>query len=406
MLVLMNLGVALEISHDVPQALEHFDRALVLASSLDTSNAHLHRLTLHVHMGRARKKACMWEDSEARFDQLWRLVEINELAHGRPSSLLPFDTLMQVMPQSMRKQVAQIHASQFSHLTKQERALMPALLPPADDDDSNNGNGSRLHVGYISYDFTDHPTTHLLNGLFSNADHSRMAVSAFGYGRDDGSLARQTLISLVDSFVNLVDKSIEHSVAQIQAMDVHILMDAQGFTHGSRPQIVATKPAPIVVNYLVYPGTSGAPFVDYLVSDRHVTPPELASGYSEKLVLLKGSYQVNHYNLRPTERQKLWQEQQFDEGIDGGSLLFKDHEGQEDDDAFVFVNFNKIDKLEPLVFSIWMAILRRVPNSVLLLLDPATVDVVSQTSQAVVRNLRAEAAAQGVASDRIRFVPR
>lgn len=404
MLILMNLGVALEISHDVPQALGHFDTALAFADSLDTSEAKQHRLTLYVHMGRARKKACMWEDLEQRFDHLWHLVETNELAVGRPSSLLPFDTLMQVMPQATRRQVAQIHASQYSHLTKQERPPMLDLLPSAADDDDNHGKGTRLHVGYISYDFTDHPTTHLLNGLFSNADHSSMVVSAFGYGRDDGSLARQTLISLVDGFVNLVNESIEHSVAQIQSMGVHILMDAQGFTQGSRPQIVAAKPAPIVVNYLVYPGTSGAQFVDYLVSDRLVTPPELADGYSEKLVLLQGSYQVNHYDLQPSERQKLWQETNPHKGSDDGErLLFMD---QDEDDAFVFVNFNKIDKLEPLVFSIWMAVLRRVPNSVLLLLDPATVNAVSQTSQAVVRNLRAEAAAQGVHSDRIRFVPR
>lgn len=402
MLSLMNLGVALEISHDVPQALEHFDRALLLANTSDSDH---HRLTLHVHMGRARKKACIWEDSELRFDQLWHLIETNELAHGRPSSLLPFDTLLQVMPQATRKLVAQIHASQFSHLTKQEREPMPSLQPPAD-----HNNGSRLHVGYISYDFTDHPTTHLLNGLFSNADHSSLVVSAFGYGRDDGSPARHKLISLVDNFVNLVDKSIELSVAQIQDMGVQILMDAQGFTHGSRPQIVATKPAPIVVNYLVYPGTSGAPFVDYLVSDRHVTPPEQVNGYSEKLVLLKGSYQVNHYDLRPSKRLKLWQEsdtlstqQQVDKEVHRESLFLDE---EDDNDTFVFVNFNKIDKLEPLVFSIWMAILRRVPNSMLLLLDPASRNVFSPTSQAIVRNLRAEAAAQGVASDRIRFVPR
>ncbi|KAH7459815.1 putative UDP-N-acetylglucosamine--peptide N-acetylglucosaminyltransferase SEC [Phytophthora ramorum] len=237
------------------------------------------------------------------------------------------------------------------------------------------------------------------------ADRSSMKIIAFGYGRDDSSTYRRRVVESVDKFVDLSAASFEESAQQIRNQQVHIVMDAQGHTRGGRMQIVAARPAPIVVNYLVFPGSSGAPFVDYVIVDKYVAPPaEMFSSFTEKLVVLPNAYQVNYYEqvLASSEnisrRADLWKIGQREK-----ELVKKT--------GFVFVNFNKIDKLEVSAFSTWMAILRRVPQSSLLLLDPGRhipgkgADE-SVTSREIKKNLWGEALAQGISRRRIQFVER
>ena len=134
------------------------------------------------------------------------------------------------------------------------------------------------------------------------------------------------------------------SAVTIADQKVHILIDAQGHTLGSRQSIVALKPAPIVVSYLVYPGTMGASFVDYFIVDPYVIVAEFADAYySEKLVLLPHCYQVNYY---PTRNE-----------LDVATTRRDWHLPE---NGFVFANLNKNDKIEPVVFSVWMNILRKV----------------------------------------------
>ncbi|KAJ8577377.1 hypothetical protein ON010_g1829 [Phytophthora cinnamomi] len=196
--------------------------------------------------------------------------------------------------------------------------------------------------------------------------------------------------------------SFEESAARIWSEQIHIIMDAQGHTRRGRMQIVAARPAPIVVNYLVYPGTSGAPFVDYVIVDKYVAPPEeLAAAFTEKLVVMPNSYQVNYYDHVLASS----------EGVNRRSDLWQNDNKENEGDGFLFVNFNKIDKLEASVFSTWMTILRRVPRSSLLLLDPGRHvldgDVTeSVTSREIKKNLWREAQAQGISTRRVRFVPR
>lgn len=410
LLAMTNLGVAYEVTGDILSALHWFNRVLRFigneegATLSEDEKTYSHVLVL-VHMSRSKMTACVWDESESSFDHLLHLVLDNELLRGKkPSPLLPFDTLMHQMSPQTRKQIAMTHTNQFrqTHVGLPKQVEMPPLVAGSLDsselqDHDEEELVKRLTVGYISYDFADHPTAHLLKGLFATTDRERTKVVAFGYGRDDASQIRRELKKVVGVFEEIANRSIQQSVAIIQSHQVHILMDAQVHTRGSRMAIIARRPAPIVVNYLVYPGTSGAAFVDYLITDRHVVPAELADGFTEKLVFLPHSYQVNAYDLDQRQREKLWEHRP-------GAA-----EGSEGDynDAFVFVNFNKADKIEPSVFAMWMAILRRVPKGVLLLLDPAkNKERESVTSREMKNNIVREAEAQGVLRSRIRFLPR
>ncbi|OWZ11401.1 UDP-N-acetylglucosamine-peptide N-acetylglucosaminyltransferase [Phytophthora megakarya] len=405
-----NIGAAYEMARDIVKALSWYKRALEETSAYpdmiypdhySAQTAHMH---LMVHVVRAKLTACLWTNAEDEFDSLWKVVTNVQIATGTEYIMTPFDSLLHAISPLERKMLAVRFSTMYTldAVRSRNNALSSQFNLP---EDKHSDRVTDLNIGYLSYDYTDHPTMHLMEGIFATRSRSFMKVIAFGYGRDDRSAIRQRVIDSVDQFVNLSTASFEESITRVRDENVHIIMDAQGHTHGSRMEIVAARPAPVVVNYLVYPGTSGAPFVDYVVVDKYVVPPaELASAFTEKLVVLPNSYQVNYYvqflasAKRVNRRADLWEvdEEQGEQGID---------------DEFMFVNFNKIDKLKASVFSTWMAILRRVPRSSLLLLDPGRnrlTDDVSEsvTSREIKKNLWKEALAQGISRERIQFVSR
>jgi len=162
-------------------------------------------------------------------------------------------------------------------------------------------------------------------------------------------------------------------------MSIDIAVDLKGFTQHQRPGIFVHRAAPIQVSYLGYPGTLGAAFMDYIVADETLIPPQARSGYSEKVLYLPGSYQVNDRNRviadQPLTREEL--------GLPA--------------DNFVFCCFNNVYKITPALFACWMRILRRVDRSVLWLLEE------SATASG---NLRAAAERAGVDPRRLIFAPR
>ncbi|RLN86837.1 hypothetical protein BBJ28_00008185 [Nothophytophthora sp. Chile5] len=403
-MAMSNVGAAYETTRDIVSALAWYQRGLELIPTMtfpdefSAQSAHLH---LMVHVVRAKVGACIWAHSELEFDALWAMVSRMQLALGVPYAFPPFDSLLHAMPSGDRKAIAKQYSTKYDGNNTSRTGEPPVQHRLVLEDEQEGGSEPRLHVGYLSYDFADHPTTHLMEGVFTMTDRRSTKVVAFGYGRDDGSGFRERVVQTVEKFVELAAASFEQSAVQIHDERIHILMDCQGHTHGTRMKIVALRPAPIVVNYLVYPGTSGAKFVDYVVVDRYVAPPaELASAFTEKLVLLPHSYQVNYYEQVLNSPSRILQR----------SSLWERDDPKGDNEAFVFVNFNKIDKLEASVFATWMAILRRVPRSSLLLLDPGKFfhgdRDETATSREVKRNLWREADAQGISSSRIRFVPR
>ncbi len=236
----------------------------------------------------------------------------------------------------------------------------------------------RLKIGYLSADFHEHATAYLTAELFELHDRERFEVIGYSHGRDDGSPMRARLRRAFDRFVDLAQRSNVEAASAIHADGVDILVDLKGYTVHARTGIMALRPAPIQVNYLGYPGTMGAGFIDYLVGDRFITPAEHAHAYSEKLVRMPGTYQVN-------DRRRL-----VGETPARAALGLPER-------AFVFCCFNQTFKILPPVFDIWMRLLHAVPESVIWLLE---------SSPAASRNLRKEAAARGVEPHRLIFAPK
>lgn len=237
---------------------------------------------------------------------------------------------------------------------------------------------NRIRIGYLSADFRGHATAVLVMALFELHDRERFEIYGYNIGRGDGSAMGQRMTAALDHLVDLSFLGDRDAAQRIADDAIDVLIDMKGFTTDSRPNILSFRPAPIQVNYLGFPGTMGTPHVDYVVVDAVVAPRDHQPFYDEKIVHLPHCYQPNDRD-RP--------------GADPAARR-ADHGLPER--GFVFCCFNNNYKITPLIFDIWMRLLAAVDGSVLWLLE---------ANPQASRNLKEEAAARGVARERIVFAP-
>ena len=239
---------------------------------------------------------------------------------------------------------------------------------------------SKIRIGYYSADFHNHATMHLMAELFEKHDRSRFEIIAFSFdsGRQDDAM-RQRAVQAFDRFIDVRTKS-DLEIAELsRELRIDIAVDLKGFTKDARPGIFTFRPAPLQVSYLGYPGTMGAEFMDYLIADPTLVPQEFQQFYTEKIVCLPNSYQVNN-----AKRQ-----------IAG--KVFTREELELPKTGFVFCCFNNNYKITPDIFDSWMRILKSVDGSHLWLFE--------DNPQAA-GNLRREALRRGVDADRLVFAGR
>jgi protein O-GlcNAc transferase len=237
---------------------------------------------------------------------------------------------------------------------------------------------ARLRVGYLSADFHPHATAYLIAEMMERHDRSRFEIIAYSIGPDSDSPVRRRLVAAFDSFVDLRLLSHDEAAQRIHADDLDILIDLKGYTQNTRSEILARRPAPIQVNYLGYPGTMGASFIDYIIADGFIIPPAQHAFYDEKVVTLPHCYQPND-TRRPVADQRLTRAAC---GLP--------------EDGFVFASFNNSYKITPQVFDVWMRLLSQLPGSVLWQLE---------AEPDAAENLRREAQARGVDPARLIFAP-
>jgi len=248
--------------------------------------------------------------------------------------------------------------------------------PPAS---ASPPGSSKIRVGYFSADFRAHPAAYLAAGLFERHDRTKFEVTAFAFGPEasDPMLAR--LIKAFDRFVDVRQKSDFEVAALARDLKLDIAVDLNGFTEHCRTKIFAARAAPVQINYLGYPGTMGAAFMDYLIADGMVVPRAQQSHYSEKIVYLPGSFLP------------------FDSSYAIADKTFAREELGLPSTGFVFCCFNISNKITPEVFDRWMRILDKSENGVLWL---------QQANAAVAANLREEASRRGIDGRRLIFADR
>ena len=236
--------------------------------------------------------------------------------------------------------------------------------------------GQRIKVAYLSERFRNAATAHLASGIFGRHDRRRFEIYAYSWGPDDGSFYRRRIEADADHFIDIRTLSDLDAATRIHADGIDILVDMMGWMHGHRMGIAALRPAPVQVNYLGYPGTTGAPFIDYLLADRVIVADDMRRNYSEKVIWLPDCYQPNDPETP----------------IDPEDCRRSDHGLPEY--GIVFSSFNTDYKIEPDMFACWMRIMRAVPQSALWL--------IVRSDQAR-ENLRRSAGRQGIDPNRLVF---
>jgi predicted O-linked N-acetylglucosamine transferase (SPINDLY family) len=423
-----NLGQVLSEANDYEGALEAYGAGLRLAPE--------DALTLS-HAAIARRMLCDWARRGALGALRLRLDERIEdcLAAKKPDpGMLPYDALFlpdEWAPPVWRRAVGRAQMRALAPMRGSAAAMSAGADAERDAAARATCGGRRqLRVAYLSYDFREHPMGFLTLGLLESHAAAASAsarerpacrpvlATAFSYGKDDASALRARLAAAVgaERFVELRD--VESDVVAARAVagsGADIVVDLMAHTKGSRLGIIAAqRPAhaaaqnasangrlgPIVVNYLGFPGSLGSDdgVAAYAVGDRYVVAPEweVRGGerreFSEKLVLLPHSYQINAYRELLLPSPLLG-------ANPSASAAAKNVPSRPR--AVVLANYNKLDKLEPRSWGAWMGVLRRYPRAVLHLVNPG-----ARARRRIRANLWREAAARGIAPSRVVFVPR
>jgi predicted O-linked N-acetylglucosamine transferase (SPINDLY family) len=243
----------------------------------------------------------------------------------------------------------------------------------------HGGADGRLRIGYLSGEFRNQATAILMTEWLELHDRSRFSVHAFDNGWDDGSTLRRRIEAAFDEMVDISALSDAAGAEAIAARGIDVLVNLNGFFGLGRNGVFARRPAPVQVNYLGFPGTVGAPWLDYLVAYAVVIPAGEDGAYAECVVRLPHCYQANDRRRPVAPHTPARAELGLPEG------------------GFVFCCFNNTYKILPPVFAFWMRLLRAVPDAVLWLL---------QDNDAATARLRTAAAAAGVDPSRLVFAPR
>ena len=237
----------------------------------------------------------------------------------------------------------------------------------------------RLRLAYVSADFCEHALSYLLAGVFEAHDRARFEVWGIALKLGDGSAMATRVAAAFEHFVDASALSDNEVARLLREQEIDIAVDLTGHTQDARTAIFAAQPAPVQVNYLGYPGSMGAAYIDYIIADDFVIPEAARPHYAEQVVHLPDCFQGNDdqrvINAQPQTRAA--------HGLP--------------EKSFIFCAFNNTYKLTPEFFDIWMRLLAAVPDSVLWL---------ASGDASVQRNLRAEAEGRGIAPERLVFSPR
>ena len=237
----------------------------------------------------------------------------------------------------------------------------------------------KIHVGYFSADFREHPLAILAAELFECHDRTKFDTTAFSFGTNKGGWITQRLERAFDRFIDVSNQCDRNVALLARSLGIDIAVDLMGHTRDSRTRIFSMRAAPVQVNYLGYPGTMGAEYMDYLIADRTLITSADQTHYTEKIAYLPNTYMPHDSTLSISEKRF----NRADFGLPQS--------------AFVFCCFNNAYKLNPDIFDRWMRIIQKVDGSVLWL---------SENNPAATANLRKEAENKHINPERLVFAKR
>jgi predicted O-linked N-acetylglucosamine transferase (SPINDLY family) len=311
----------------------------------------------------AEMKICDWNNLQTNINKLIQsLTNTNDLASD------PFSLISISESESLNLKLASNFIKQKFPHKNLEKPLF-----------NKKKEGQKIVLGYFSANFHNHAVAYLISEVFEKHDREKFDLIAFSFGPNTNDEMQNRLKGIFDSFIDVTERSDLEVVNLSRNMGIDIAVDLMGHTQDGRPGIFALHAAPIQVNYLGYPGTLGAAYMDYIIADPNVIPEINHDFYTEKIIYLPNCYQANDSKRVISSR-----------------VLSRCEAGLPED-GFVFCCFNQNYKITPKVFDCWMQILHKVDESVLWLLED---------NVTAVANLKKEALKRGIKPERLVFAKR
>lgn len=310
-----------------------------------------------------KRQICDWRGLD-RLDAEFAAAVADGASPGPIGS--PMRYFNRVGDRSLLRRIGEAHSARYAFASPKRPSHAPRRPGP-------------IRLGYVSADLRNHPMMKLLLGILRRHDRDRIEPHLFALGADDASPPRREAEGLVAAVHRMSGATPETVVARIREAEIDVLVDLMGFTQSAMPEVFAARPAKTQVGFLGLPGTTGAPWLDWMIADATVAPPEHEPDYSERIVRVEPTYYPFDDVLPPIRRS-------------GDRSEF----GLPPEGA-VFASFNQTYKLDPGRFGSWMTLLNRVEGSVLWLMVGA---------EERRGRLREAATAAGVAADRLIFAPR
>lgn len=351
------LGMCLQKLDYLDEAVEQFNLVL------DKNPSHLlaagNIVTLYMH-------SCQWKELENYIPIMDRLNKQAIKDGSMPGEILSCN-IARIDNPKINLQMAECHSKKIEKTVAASRLNFNFA--------SRKNPTKKLTIGYLCNNFNNHPTGHLICRLFEKHDRNKFNIIAYSHGGRD-EYYYPIIKAGCDSMVDITAMADQHAAQKIYADGVDILIDLKGHTPEARLGIFAHRPAPVQITYLGFPGTSGAKFFDYIITDKVVSPPHHKEYYSEQFFYMPDCYQINDSEQKISDKTFT----RADMGLP--------------ENAFVFSSFNQCYKIDPVMFDVWCRILEKTPGSVLWLLD---------NNKAAVRNLKIQVSLRGIDQDRVIF---
>ncbi|NOT17175.1 MAG: tetratricopeptide repeat protein [Sulfuriferula sp.] len=297
-----------------------------------------------------KKRLCNWDELD------YHLVQAEEKIQQGEKAVIPFIALGLSNNRAIQKKSAETFTQNKFPLKNHARSIV------------KRAKRDKIRVGYFSADFCNHAVSILTAELFEVHDRANFDIIAFSFGTDSQDATRARLKTAFDQFIDVHDQTDQDIVTLSRNMEIDIAIDLGGLSGDCRPGIFALRAAPLQVNYLGYPGTMGAEYIDYIIADDTIIPPTHQIDYTEKVIYLP-SFQVN--DTKRLIANKVFTRESLNLPASG----------------FVFCCFNNNYKINPHNFDSWMRILQRVEGSVLWLIDSGSTYINNLTKAAVLRGV-------------------
>jgi predicted O-linked N-acetylglucosamine transferase (SPINDLY family) len=312
---------------------------------------------LHGNWLEYKMHLCCWENFESELKTLVGLIKNSKKAAS------PFSVLALTDEPSVHKLTAESWVGDFYSRLESNNII-------------NEKKSSKIHLGFYSADFRNHPVSILLIEMLELINKDEFEIFAFSFGPVTGDEMQIRLSDTFSKYFEVAQFSDLEISTLSKKMSIDIALDLSGYTAHCRPGIFAHRVAPLQVAYLGYPGTTGSNYIDYIIADEYVIPTPNQVNFTEKIAYLPNCFIPTNSDRKASSKKYLRSDMHLP------------------DDAFVFCCFNASYKITPSVFNSWMVILSKVEDSVLWL---------SESNEICKVNLINEAIKSGVSSNRIIF---